>query len=768
MAKFTRSRSCRLGLIVESGYLLVARWEAGLRGWQVATLETLPLMINEADALGKGDKNDKSAGITPEVIALTLKSCLEHWKLPPQTPAVVVPPLSVGGIFLDPVGGEVGKTPPTEVLAQNVPFAPEEIIATWCSGTVARKKFAVRSASGSHEGPGSNLRETARGLLDRLPWRKTDNTAAAAPENIASAVSHSAPHCPTPIFWLPRAWVERLCAALGRLGLRVEDFYHRGQLTAPALLADAATGQSTQSIQSGQWDGLRALVETFDNGAAAFYAWNDGLLCRAGRLHDSSAALAAEIFNLKAGAATDAQRPPGLRQLVIAGDNAEKFSAPPGVMLRRIPRPLDLSAQLFGLYCRSDAEGIWLPPPQKELLAPLTRNTIVGGVAGAAIVATFAWLASDAREESQALETSIKKIKPRFDKTVAQEKRAAVAAAALRFQEDVAHNPGSLDPLLSATQALPEKIWLHGYRWNPGGKVELSGDGASGADVVALLSKQAGWSQVRLVKKTEGTAKTDTAGKPSSAQSGAASGTGTGTQPAIPSQTAQTTTSTAAPATGSGAATTTNTTNQKSAAGPAPAVAPPAVAPPSPAGTMPPAANPSAPPVAGNPFASAMPTGAAPAAQPPVAGNMPPRLPKFTVEAQWRPAAGAKSTAPVPPATAGSPPTPATETKSPANSPAPVSAEHAVKNGAAPVPTAPPAPATPAPAAAASAHPPFPAAGTPPAGLAAPGTPGVPTTTPPAVAPGSVPFPAAVPPVTPQPPPTPPAGPVGMPKGMHP
>ncbi|MCL2831284.1 MAG: hypothetical protein FWD77_11230 [Betaproteobacteria bacterium] len=659
MAKFTRSRSCRLGLIVESGYLLAARWEAGLRGWQLATLETLPLMSSEADAGGKGGKADKAITVTPEAIALTLKSSLEHWKLPPQTPVVVVPPLSVGGIFPDPVGGETGKTPSAEVLAQNLPFASEEIIASWCSGTLSRKK------TGSRADPRAALRGATRDFRKFLPQKAPTPSLGApvAPENsVPPAALPSTPLNPAPIFWLPRVWVDRLCAALGRLGLRVEDFYHRGQLTTAALLGDAEFGLSAQS---GQQAGLLALVETFGNGAAAFYAWNDGLLCRAGRLHDSSAALAAEIFNLGMPGARDAQAAPGLRQIFIVGDAAGDLAVPPGLASRRISRPLDLSAQLFRLYCRGDAEGIWLPPPQKKLLAPLTRNTIIAGIAGAALVAAFAWMASDARQEAQALETSIKKIKPRFEKIVAQEKRAMTAAAALRFQEDVARHPGALDPLLSAAQVFPEKVWLRAYQWKPDGKLELSGDGASGAEIVELLSRQPGWSQVRLVKRTEEAARKDEqAAKPPGSDPGAAApAPEKSSAPAAPVAPA------AAPAPAPAAA--------AAAAAPNVPPAPPAL----PVSAVAPATLPVAPSRPAAPAAAppaALPVAAA-AANPLAPVATPPRPPEFSVEAQWHPTP--KAAAPQPAAADGaqSPP-PASTAGAAQGAPSPAPAGNAAGN----------------------------------------------------------------------------------------
>lgn len=380
---------------------------------------------------------------TPDAIAATLRPLVLRWALPAATPVVVVAAPLIGGILSVSAPGVRSKDRSwiDQELARQLPFA---------------------------------ARELETGITEH----------------------HRAGRQQAEAFWLPKGWVADLKAALGRVGLRLDEILARAQVLAPLPAKKTAkpAGKSAAKVSVPKNipapADLHVLLEG-DGEALFFHCYSDGATLRSRSLPAGDAQAAADAVLLEL-MALEAQ---GIRvsRLSLHGPLLALRGALVAVgvsqELTLIEAPLDLPAAFTAAWQR-DVHGVWLVPEKKLLFANLYRTGLLIGVVGIVLSAVFSWAGSSAESENEQLEADAKRLKPRYQKVVAIEKQAVEASRLLTAMDSESNAATPLDALYRVYEALPTKAWVTRFAYRADGALVVAGRGVKTDEALARLAKE--------------------------------------------------------------------------------------------------------------------------------------------------------------------------------------------------------------------------------------------------------------------------------------
>lgn len=394
---------------------------------------------------------------TPDAIAAALRPLVLRWALPAATPVVVLAAPLLGGILAvtSPVARNKDRSWIDQELVKQLPFAPREL-------------------------------ETGITLLQRAGKQTAE------------------------VFWLPKGWVADLKAALGRIGLRLDEILARAQLLAPLPVTNkpakkakaAAKGLSKQEAVKQALkptqppasplppEPVEVLIEG-EGEALYLHCYRNGVALRS-RTLPGEAQAAADAVQLEL-MALEGQGIKPVR-LALRGPlsdlHAALLAAELGTLDITLAAPLpDLPAAFCAAWQR-DVHGVWVMPERKQLLAKLYRAGLALAAVGVLVCGALSWATDDAKTESDQLETEAKRLKPRYQKVVAIEKQAVEASrllAAMDAANAASATPVPLDALFRVYEALPEKAWVTHFACRADGSLVVSGRGAKTDDVLAKL-----------------------------------------------------------------------------------------------------------------------------------------------------------------------------------------------------------------------------------------------------------------------------------------
>lgn len=327
-----------------------------------------------------------------------------RWKLAPDTPVIVQAPAGTGGILSMalPAGAKGGLAPLIEAeLTKALPFPLREIHYAWEAG----KGAAATQAS---------------------------------------------------IFWVPRAWVADLSAALSRIGLRLAEVVMRASLAAHALKPAGDTA----------W----ALLEA-DKEQVHLHSFRGALPVWASSQTGQQVNLALESLLL-------AGTPAAALDLYFTSGEVPASLAAIGSGIRSQQRePVDYPDTLLQWYQAGNA-GILIDPERSVLLARLTPVAIALLLLGFAATAAIWWLTETTHKDKLELESSLDSIRPAAEAVIAQEKRLLANRQAIAALERLYAEPDALDALDAVARALPKKAWLVRFSYHDG-LLEAEGYGSS-------------------------------------------------------------------------------------------------------------------------------------------------------------------------------------------------------------------------------------------------------------------------------------------------
>lgn len=399
---------------------------------------------------------------TPDAIAAALRPLVLRWALPAATPVVVLAAPLLGGILavVSPVARNKDRSWIDQELTKQLPFAPREL-------------------------------ETGITLVQRSGKQTAE------------------------VFWLPKGWVADLKAAVGRIGLRLDEILARAQLLAPLPVANkpakktkAAKGLSKQEAvkqalnpaakpatqpalpQPQPPEPVEVLIEG-EGDALYFHCYRNGVALRS-RILPAEAQAAADAVLLEL-MALEGQGIKPLR-LALRGPLLDLHAALLAADLGKLEVTLtatlpDLPAAFCAAWLR-DVHGVWVMPERKQLLAKLYRAGFALAAVGVLVCGALSWATDDAKTASEQLETEAKRLKPRYQKVVAIEKQAVEASRLLAAMDAVnaaSVTPVPLDALFRVYEALPEKAWVTHFACRADGSLVVSGRGAKTDDVLAKL-----------------------------------------------------------------------------------------------------------------------------------------------------------------------------------------------------------------------------------------------------------------------------------------
>jgi Tfp pilus assembly protein PilN len=397
---------------------------------------------------------------TPDAIAAALRPLVLRWALPAATPVVLLAAPLIGGILavVSPLARNKDCLWIDQELTKLLPFAPREL-------------------------------ETGITLLQRGGKQTAE------------------------VFWLPKGWVADLKAALGRIGLRLDEILARAQLLAPlpvlgkpvkkakskrpaedrspqAAVKEALKAQPAAAPVVVQPEPVELLIEG-EGEALYFHCYRNGVALRSrtlpGEMQAAADAVLLELMALEG---------QGIRptRLTLRGPLSDLQSALQAVELGKLEMTrVDVLPDLPAAFCAAwqrDVHGVWVVPERKQLLAKLYRAGFALAAVAVVVCGALSWATDDAKNESEQLETEAKRLKPRYQKVVAIEKQAVEASRLLAAMDAVnaaSATPVPLDALFRVYEALPEKAWVTHFASRADGSLVVSGRGAKNDDVLAKL-----------------------------------------------------------------------------------------------------------------------------------------------------------------------------------------------------------------------------------------------------------------------------------------
>lgn len=287
------------------------------------------------------------------------------------------------------------------------------------------------------------------------------------------------------LFWLHRDWVAEFQGLLGKLHLRLAEVFARAQLFSPALAGGKRPLQA------------EAVVEAQGGRLELHLYLPDGTPFRSAGLAASGAVPVSG--QIRAELASAAARGVAVTAVRLVGDGAIALAEPlrgAGVAVEPAPSA-DLGGRLGQLW-QSRLEGLWFPPPRRELLRDLNRWSIVAGVGGFILFSVLVWQTGALEKEIVEAEAAVRKLKPRYQKALVSEKEAVQIAETRRGLADLERQPSLLDPLARLAETLPAGVWLTRFEFRAG-QVRLAGYGMAPAELREALGKQPGFTGLKDV-----------------------------------------------------------------------------------------------------------------------------------------------------------------------------------------------------------------------------------------------------------------------------
>lgn len=287
------------------------------------------------------------------------------------------------------------------------------------------------------------------------------------------------------VFWLPKSWVTELRNTLSRAGLRLSELFHRAQMIGAALARNDVLGPWGCIEKSGM--------------GAHFHFYRGGPLPDRSRFLASAdpATLAGE-FELDLLALSSAGMRPGLVYEIGGESVLHGMSAQPqGFKIERQEKPAVLPEMLLGLW-RSGGTGVWLVPDKSIMMARLTTALI--GMVGVGVVVSGAawWAVSDLRDQADALDSEVKRLKPRYQKVLAVEQEALRAQREIGQIEALAGRPAALGVLYEIFKALPPNAWLLRFDYSAE-RIEIEGYGSGSHQLGEILQQNKSFSGIASI-----------------------------------------------------------------------------------------------------------------------------------------------------------------------------------------------------------------------------------------------------------------------------
>lgn len=277
------------------------------------------------------------------------------------------------------------------------------------------------------------------------------------------------------VFWLPKSWVTELRNTLSRAGLRLSELFHRAQMIGVAL---------ARSDVSGSW----GCIEKSGVGAHFHFYRGGPLPDRSRFLASSDPTILAGEFELDLLALSSAGMRPELVYEIGGGNELHGLSAQSqGVKIERHENSAALPEMLLGLW-RDGGAGVWLVPERSVMMARLTTALI--GMVGAGVVVSGAawWAVSNLRDQADALDNEVKRLKPRYQKALAVEQEALRAQREIGQIDILAGRPAVLGVLYEIFKALPSDAWLLRFDYSAE-QIEIEGYGSDSHQLGEILQQ---------------------------------------------------------------------------------------------------------------------------------------------------------------------------------------------------------------------------------------------------------------------------------------
>lgn len=287
------------------------------------------------------------------------------------------------------------------------------------------------------------------------------------------------------VVWMPKAWVKEHEIELARIGLALKEIMPRALVT--ACRWDATRGER------GQW----ALCERVA-GEIALHVFVGRVPRRSLRLVQADVALAARRAGAELLAAWDPTQGGGrLYCAEMADATARELAAVPGVETVAARPQRDWHAAVLRAW-QSGEEGVWLPPEPSEIFRGIRRATLFILLTGVTLIGLTMWQVQETRKQIGALETEVRKDKPKFQKVVATEVQLVATTRKVARLAELRDAVNPLDPLDDVRKALPDGAWLTRADIR-GAEVWIEGHGAKAGEVLARIEQSSAFSGSKIV-----------------------------------------------------------------------------------------------------------------------------------------------------------------------------------------------------------------------------------------------------------------------------